>query len=73
MERLFAIKDEGSKEVIIEIGMAVVAVALLIVFRSQISQLINTLLSKVANVISNIFNESINVGNTYGGANLNIS
>ena len=69
---MFQIKDNGSKEVIIEIGMAVVAVALLIVFRSQISQLVASLMTKVTQVISQIFNDSIANGSNFSTGNMTI-
>lgn len=50
------IRDEGGKEIIVEVGLAVVAVALLIIFRKSITSLVNTLIGEATNNIRNLFN-----------------
>ena len=49
------IKDEGGKEIIIEVGLAVIGVALLIVFRKAIVDLTNTLVSNASDQINRLF------------------
>ena len=49
------IKDEGGKEIIIEVGLAVIGVALLIVFRKAIVDLTNTLISNATVNINKLF------------------
>lgn len=48
-------KKFGGKEIIIEVGLAVVGVALLIVFREQATSLVKTLVSNTSSQISNLF------------------
>ena len=48
-------KKRGSKELMIELGLAVVGVVLLIVFREQITNLITTLVAQVTSKIKAIF------------------
>ena len=50
------VKDEGGKEIIIEVGLAVIGVALLIVFRHSIVNLTQELISEAPNNIRFLFN-----------------
>ena len=50
------VKDEGGKEIIIEVGLAVIGVALLIVFRSAITNLTQTLINEATQNIRSLFN-----------------
>ena len=50
------VKDEGGKEIIIEVGLAVIGVALLIVFRQAIVKLTQELISEATNNIRSLFN-----------------
>ena len=58
MKNLFAVKDNGGKEVIVECGLAIIAVALLIVFRSAIGNLVKEVMNKCTNAIDTMFNTS---------------
>ena len=55
---MFAVKDNGGKEVIVECGLAIIAVALLIVFRSAIGNLVKEVMSKCTNAINTMFDTS---------------
>ena len=55
-------KDEGGKEIIIEVGLAVIGVALLIIFRKSIATLTQTLINKASTEIDNLFNAGTNTG-----------
>ena len=55
---MFAVKDNGGKEVIVECGLAIIAVALLIVFRSAIGNLVKEVMNKCTNAIDTMFNTS---------------
>ena len=50
------VKDEGGKEIIIEVGLEVIGVALLIVFRHSIVNLTQELISEATNNIRSLFN-----------------
>ena len=49
------VRDEGGKEIIVEVGLAVIAVALLIVFRKAISDLVTTLIDSAQENIIKLF------------------
>jgi hypothetical protein len=50
------VKDEGGKEIIVEVGLAVIGVALLIVFRTAITNLVQSLISEATSNIRSLFN-----------------
>lgn len=49
------VKDEGGKEIIVEVGLAVIAVALLIVFRNAITTLVTNLINNAERNINDLF------------------
>ncbi len=51
-------KDSGGKEIIAEVGLAVIAVALIILFRNQISDIMTDLMEATKNNISDLFSMS---------------
>ena len=55
---MFAVKDSGGKEVIVECGLAIIAVELLIVFRSAIGNLVKEVMNKCTNAINTMFDTS---------------
>ena len=58
MKRLFAKKDNGGKEIIVEVGLAVIAVALLIIFRQAIATLTTTIVTEASTKINELFDAS---------------
>ena len=48
--------DKGGKEIIVELGLTVVAVALIVVFREQIKTLVDSIMSQATTTISGLFN-----------------
>lgn len=58
MKNMLAVKDCGGKEIIIEVGLAVIGVALLMVFKTQISNLVNNLVERASTNINNMFGPS---------------
>ena len=58
MEKLFAKKDNGGKEIVVEVGLCVIAVALLIIFRSSIASLTSTIVSEASSKIRELFDAS---------------
>lgn len=48
-------KELGGKEIIVEVGLAVIAVALLLVFRTEINELVTTLISAATTKINDLF------------------
>ena len=56
LKKELMVKDEGGKEIIIEVGLAVIGVALLIVFRHAIVNLTQELISEATCNIRSLFN-----------------
>lgn len=48
-------KKNGGKEIIIELGLMVIAVALIIVFRDKINTLLTTIMETAGTRITNLF------------------
>lgn len=55
INKKFMKKDEGGKEIIIEVGLAVIGVALLIVFRAAITNLTTELIDEAKTEIRKLF------------------
>ena len=48
-------KDKGGKEIIVELGLAGIAVALLIVYRTEINTLVTGIMSQATTAIQGLF------------------
>ena len=48
-------KDHGGKEIIVELGLAAIAVALLMVYRTEINTLVTGIMSSATTNIGNLF------------------
>lgn len=48
-------KDQGGKEIIVELGLAAIAVALLLVYRTEINTLVTGIMSSATTNIGNLF------------------
>ena len=49
-------KDKGGKEIIVELGLTVVAVALIVVFRTEIKELVDGIMTAATTTITGLFN-----------------
>lgn len=52
--KLFANKDAGDKAIVVEVGLAVIAVVLLVVFQGKMTTFVETLVSDMTTEISGI-------------------
>ena len=48
-------KDNGGKEIIVELGLAAIAVALLLVSRTEINTLVTGIMNQATTTIGNLF------------------
>ena len=48
-------KDKGGKEIIVELGLAAIAVALLLVYRTEVNTLVTGIMSQATTTIGNLF------------------
>lgn len=55
MKNMLTVKDCGGKEIIIEVGLAVIGVALLLIFKNQISNLVESLVTLASSNINKMF------------------
>ena len=55
-------KDCGDKAIVVEVGLAVIAVVLLVLFQGQMTDFINTLVSNMTAEISNILSAGVGAG-----------
>lgn len=59
MQNMLAVKDNGGKEIIVEVGLAAIAVALLILFRNEIQKLVVAIMTTATSKIQSLFNGSM--------------
>ena len=55
MKAALMAKDNGGKEIIVELGLAAIAVALLMVYRTEINGLVTGIMSQATTTIGNLF------------------
>lgn len=48
-------RDKGGKEIIVELGLAGIAVALLLVYRTEINTLVTGIMTQATTAIGNLF------------------
>lgn len=56
MKTAIMASDKGGKEIIVELGLTVVAVALIVVFRDSIKTLVDSIMSSATTTITGLFN-----------------
>ena len=56
MKTAIMASDKGGKEIIVELGLTVVAVALIVVFRDSIKTLVVSMMSSATTTITGLFN-----------------
>lgn len=52
---VLAKKDKGGKEIIVELGLTVVAVALIVAFRAEIKTLVDSIMTQATTTITGLF------------------
>ena len=55
MKTAMMAKDNGGKEIIVELGLAAIAVALLLVYRTEITTLVTGIMIQATTTIGNLF------------------
>ena len=55
MKSALMAKDNGGKEIIVELGLAAIAVALLLVYRTEINTLVTGIMNQATTTIGNLF------------------
>lgn len=57
--KLFAGKDAGDKAIVVEVGLAVIAVVLLVVFQGKMTTFVETLVQNMTTEISTILSTGV--------------
>lgn len=57
--KLFAGKDSGDKAIVVEVGLAVIAVVLLVVFQGKMTTFVETLVENMTTEISGILSAGV--------------
>lgn len=52
-------KDNGDKAIVVEVGLAVIAVVLLVIFKTQMTTFLTTLVSNMTKEIGNILSAGV--------------
>lgn len=52
-------KDNGDKAIVVEVGLAVIAVVLLVIFKTQMTTFLTTLVSDMTKEIGNILSAGV--------------
>lgn len=55
LKKEMMVKDEGGKEIIVEVGLAVIGVALLIIFKDSVTELVQSLINDAKTNIQKLF------------------
>ena len=58
LKKEMMVKDEGGKEIIVEVGLAVIGVALLIIFKDAVTTLVTTLIDDAKTNIQKLFSSA---------------
>ena len=58
LKKEMMVKDEGGKEIIVEVGLAVIGVALLIIFKDSVTALVTTLINDAQTNIQKFFSSA---------------
>lgn len=59
LNNVFMAKDNGDKAIVVEVGLAVIAVVLLVVFQGEMSSFIETLVGNMTTEISTILTSGV--------------
>lgn len=62
LDELLMKKDNGDKAIVVEVGLAVIAVVLLVVFQGEMSGFIETLVGEMTDEIGTILTTGVGAG-----------
>lgn len=61
-DKFMMTKDQGDKAIVVEVGLAVIAVVLLVFFQGEMSTFIETLVGNMTTEIGNILSTGVGAG-----------
>ena len=62
LNKVFMAKDNGDKAIVVEVGLAVIAVVLLVIFQGEMTEFVETLVGNMTTEIGNILSTGVGAG-----------
>ena len=62
LNKVFMAKDNGDKAIVVEVGLAVIAVVLLVIFRGEMTEFVETLVGNMTTEIGKILTTGVGAG-----------
>ena len=59
LNKVFMAKDNGDKAIVVEVGLAVIAVVLLVIFQGEMTEFVETLVGNMTTEIGNILSTGV--------------
>lgn len=60
--KVFMAKDNGDKAIVVEVGLAVIAVVLLVIFQGEMTEFVETLVGNMTTEVGNILSTGVGAG-----------
>lgn len=62
LNKVFMAKDHGDKAIVVEVGLAVIAVVLLVIFQGEMKDFVETLVGNMTTEVSKILTTGVGAG-----------
>lgn len=62
LNKVFIAKDNGDKAIVVEVGLAVIAVVLLVIFQGEMTEFVETLVGNMTTEIGKILTTGVGAG-----------
>lgn len=62
LNKVFMAKDNGDKAIVVEVGLAVIAVVLLVIFQGEMKEFVETLVGNMTTEIGKILSTGVGAG-----------
>ena len=60
--KVFMAKDNGDKAIVVEVGLAVIAVVLLVIFQGEMTEFVESLVGNMTTEVGNILSTGVGAG-----------
>lgn len=60
--KVFMAKDNGDKAIVVEVGLAVIAVVLLVIFQGEMTEFVETLVGNMTTEVGKILTTGVGAG-----------
>lgn len=62
LNKVFMAKDKGDKAIVVEVGLAVIAVVLLVIFQGEMTDFVETLVGNMTTEVGEILTTGVGAG-----------